>query len=63
MEKMGRITVYYNGSALLIFKEVADTIGFKDGHIIDEERKFWNTLRANALFGIAKCKEKLGAAK
>ena len=55
------VTVFYKDTALFLFEEVAEKIGFKDGDVIEGDGQFWNTLRENALFGVAKCRDELVA--
>jgi hypothetical protein len=48
------ITVWYNGSGLLVSKEVANLRNLKHGHRIKTEAEFWQILGANATCGISR---------
>lgn len=60
---MSHITTYYNGSGLLVHKEVADLNKIQDGHIITSETEFWEILRANCEHGIDRCNQLIEAKK
>lgn len=53
---MGTITVWYNGSGLLVFKEVAALLKIPNGYRIKTEEEFWEILGANAQHGIDRIK-------
>jgi hypothetical protein len=42
------ITVWYNGSALLVNKEVADLKNIPNNYRVKSEEEFWSILGANA---------------
>lgn len=48
------ITVW-DGNTLMIYKEVADMFGLKDGDDIYTEQRFWEVIGANSTHGIAAC--------
>ena len=56
---MGTITVWYNGSALLVSSVVAKNLNLKNGYIIKTEEEFWKILGANTTHNILVCKSKL----
>jgi len=49
------ITVWHNGISMLVYKEVAQIIGIKNGHRIESESELWAILEANASHGIDRC--------
>ena len=49
---MKNITVWYNGSGLLVSKEVANLKGIKNGYRVRTEAEFWELIGANATHGI-----------
>lgn len=56
---MKKITVYYNGNAMLVYEDVARSLGVKNGYTINSEERFWEILSAHALYCIDICKSKL----
>jgi len=52
------ITVYYDGSGLLIDSDVAESLNLKDGYTIKTEVEFWKILKrnANAMISIIQAK-------
>ena len=53
------ITVYYNGSGLLVSKEVAESLNLTHGYRIKTEAEFWGIISTNARHGISICKSNL----
>ena len=45
-----RITCYYNGFALLVYREVAEQFNLKDSHLIKDESFFMKIIFANQAF-------------
>lgn len=56
---MKKITVYYNGNAMLVYEDVARQLGVSNGQNVNSEERFWEILSAQALYGIDICKSKL----
>ncbi len=56
---MKKITVYYNGNAMLVYEDVARQLGVSNGQNVNSEERFWEILSAHALYCIDICKSKL----
>ncbi len=55
------ITVYYQGSALLVYKVVADRLHLRQGQVLQTEAHLWDVLRQNATHGLLMCQHQLGS--
>lgn len=53
------VTVYYNGSGLLVDDDVAEHLNVEDGYTIKTESEFREVLRSNCKAGILACQAKL----
>lgn len=58
---MKTITVYYNGSALLLSQDYAELNGIKNGYRIASESEFWQILNGHAEHQIPKLKMLISA--
>jgi len=53
------ITVYHNGSGLLVDSDVAESLNLKDDYMIETDDEFWKILNRNARAMISICQAKL----
>lgn len=60
---MDTITVYYNGSAIIIFSAVARLFNLRNGQQILTEREFWQILSANASHSISLCEHQINSSE
>jgi len=53
------ITVYYDGSGLMVDEDVAEHLKIADGHIVKSETEFWKIFKSNRKAVIFACQARL----
>ena len=56
------VTVWHEGMGVTLYKDVAEELGFESYRSLTE-REFWRAIKANAEYGIARCRAEIAKRK